>query len=88
MEQARADAVSQLTRPDSPSISSRPQKAPRKWLVLLAVPVAVGIIFCYCLKLASGLPVSSDGAANVLHLVRHSHCELSPSKQLSLLTRR
>lgn len=66
MEQTQADSVSQLTRSDSPTNSPPPRKAPRKWLIPLAFPVVVGIIFGCCLRLASDLPVSSDGAANVL----------------------
>jgi hypothetical protein len=51
----------------SPDTTLRPQKSMRKWLVsLTAVAVAIGIVFCCCLRLASTIPTDSDGAGNIL----------------------
>src|SRR3984957_12616380 len=51
----------------SPDTTLRPQKSTRKRLLsLAAVAVAIGIVFCCCLRLASTIPTDSDGAGNIL----------------------
>jgi len=51
----------------SPDTTLRPQKSMRKRLVSLAAfVVAIGIVFCCCLRLASTIPTDSDGAGNIL----------------------
>jgi hypothetical protein len=58
------NADDKLSSPDS---ALRPQKSMRKRLVsLTAVAVAIGIVFCCCLRLASTIPTDSDGAGNIL----------------------
>ena len=45
---------------------SRLRRSVPKWLILSAVPVALGTLFICCLRLASSIPTDSDGAANIL----------------------